>query len=208
MTSSIKKDLAVALLNIGAIKFGQFRLKLHEKNPDAPLSPMYIDLRVLRSFPDALDSAVEVYKELIDGLEFDCYADVPTAATPTVAVLSHLTRVPMITPRKDDKSYGSGQRIDGSFKAGQCAIAIDDLITHAESKLEAISVLEENGLKVRDLAVLIDREQGGVRELEKRGYKCHAAFGLKGLLDFYLDEGKIDQDLYDRTVQYMAQDPG
>jgi hypothetical protein len=44
-----REQLAVELLNIGAIKFGNFRLKLHEKNPDAPLSPIYIDLRLLRS---------------------------------------------------------------------------------------------------------------------------------------------------------------
>ncbi len=44
-----QKELADALFNIGAIKFGAFRLKLHEKNPTAPLSPIYVNLRDLRS---------------------------------------------------------------------------------------------------------------------------------------------------------------
>ncbi len=39
-------------------------------------------------------------------------------------------------------------------------LAIDDVVSHAESKLEAIRVLEANGLVVRDVAVLVDREQG------------------------------------------------
>ena len=53
-----QRAFADGLLASGAVKFGAFRLKLHETQPDAPLSPMYVDLRVLRSFPDALDATV------------------------------------------------------------------------------------------------------------------------------------------------------
>ena len=203
MLTETRKALAFRLFDIGAIKFGQLRLKLHEKNPNAPLSPIYIDLRILRSFPEAMDSAVEVYKELAGGLKFDCYADVPTAATPIVAILSHETRVPMISPRKEEKKYGTKRPIDGVINEGQVALLVDDLVTLADSKLEAISVLEENNLKVLDILVLVDREQGGVQELEKRGYSCHIAFKLKGLLKFYRDLGKISQEEYKRTVAYL-----
>ena len=89
-----QQAFADALLATGAVKFGAFRLKLHEKQPDAPLSPIYVDLRTLRSFPDALDDAVVTLVEMIAAreLSFDLYADVPQAATPLVAVLSHVTR--------------------------------------------------------------------------------------------------------------------
>ena len=102
-----QRAFADALLTSGAVKFGAFRLKLHETQPDAPLSPIYVDLRVLRSFPDALDTAVAALAEMIDAreLRFTRYADIPMAATPLVAVLSHLTRVPMITPR-EAKTHG------------------------------------------------------------------------------------------------------
>jgi len=203
MLTEAKKKLALGLFDIGAIKFGAFRLKLHEKNPDAPLSPIYIDLRVLRSFPEVMDSAIEVYKELTSGLKFDCYADVPTAATPIVAILSHDTRIPMISPRKEEKKHGIKRPIDGAFKEEQVALLVDDLITLADSKLEAISVLEENNLKVHDVVVLVDREQGGVQELEKRGYTCHVVFKLKELLTFYLEMAKISQDEYQRTITYL-----
>src|SRR6478752_3977552 len=97
-----QQAFADALLTSGAVKFGAFRLKLHETQPDAPLSPIYVDLRTLRSFPDALDAAVAALAEMIQarGLTFTRYADVPQAATPLVAVLMHLTRIPMITPRE------------------------------------------------------------------------------------------------------------
>ena len=40
--------LAQLLFKVGAIKFGAFKLKLHEKDPDAPLSPIYLNLRTDR----------------------------------------------------------------------------------------------------------------------------------------------------------------
>lgn len=107
--------LPQGLLDIGAIKFGAFRLKLHEKTQDAPLSPIYINLRILRAFPEVMDSAIEVYEELTSGLKFDCYADVPTAATPIVAILLHETRILMISPRREEKKHGIKRPIDGAF---------------------------------------------------------------------------------------------
>jgi orotate phosphoribosyltransferase len=203
MISDQKLKLASQLLNIGAIKFGNFRLKLHEKNPDAPLSPIYIDLRLLRSFPEVIDSAVDVYRDLSNDFVFDVYADVPTAATPIVAILSHVTRIPMISPRKDEKRHGTTAPIDGIFAPGQRVLLIDDLITNAGSKLETISVLEDNRLIVSGVVVLIDREQGGVPQLERNGYSCRVAFRLTELLEFYSRTGLISQDDYRRTMDYL-----
>ena len=179
MFSKARGKLAEQLFDVGAVKFGAFRLKLHERKPDAPLSPIYIDLRLLRSFPSAMDSAIEVYLELITGLKFDFLADVPTAATPIAAILSHRMKVPMVSPRKDEKAHGITRKINGAFEKGQTALLIDDLITQAESKLEAISTLEANGLVVKDVVVLVDREQGGAEQLEVAGYKFYCAFRYK-----------------------------
>jgi orotate phosphoribosyltransferase len=203
MLSKSREQLAVGLLEIGAIKFGNFKLKLHEKNPDAPLSPIYIDLRLLRSFPDVIDSAVAVYRDLSKNFLFDVYADVPTAATPIVAILSHATRIPMISPRKEEKKHGTTAPIDGVFTPGQKVLLIDDLITNAASKVEAISVLEENGLMISGVAVLIDREQGGIAELEKNGFRCQSAFRLTELLEFYFGKGLISKDNYQHTRDYL-----
>lgn len=203
MMDEKKKMLALGLFGIGAIKFGKFKLKLHEENPAAPLSPIYVDLRIMRSFPNVMDSTVNVYKDLSYGLKFDLYADVPTAATPVVAVLSHETRIPMISPRKSEKKHGTRSQIDGVFIEKQIVLLVDDLITRADSKLETISVLEESDLIVRDVLVLVDREQGGTQELAKRGYVLHSAFGLKELLRFYLDNSKISENEYEQTILYL-----
>jgi uridine monophosphate synthetase len=200
-----QRAFADALLAAGAVKFGAFRLKLHETQPDAPLSPIYLDLRVLQSFPEALDAAVEALRELIarDGLQFSRYAGIPMAATPLAAVLSHVTRVPMITPR-EAKTHGAGGTINGAYTPGETVLAIDDVVSHAESKLEAIRVLEAAGLVVRDVAVLVDREQGGSQQLAVAGYMLHAALRLSQLLEYWRASGGIDEATYQRVRAYLV----
>lgn len=199
----LKEKLAAAIYDIGAVKFGKFKLKLHENNPDAPLSPIYIDLRIIRSFPEVMGQTIEVFKELISGEKFDLLADVPTAATPFTAILAYELKLPMVSPRQDVKSHGTKRKIEGVFQKGQTVLLIDDLITNAESKLESIAILEAAGLIVKTLAVLIDREQGGFELLASRGYKCTCAFGLRELLDFLLRLHKIDRPKYDETISYL-----
>ena len=200
-----QRAFADALLAVGAVKFGAFRLKLHETRPDAPLSPIYVDLRTLQSFPDALDAAALALAELIerDNLQFTRYAGIPMAATPLVAVLSHLTRVPMITPR-EEKSHGAGGTINGVFTPGETVLAIDDVVSHADSKLEAIRVLEGNGLVVGDVAVLVDREQGGPEQLAAAGYQLHAAVRISQLLDYWHATDGIDGETYGKVSAYFA----
>lgn len=195
--------LAQALVDAGAIQFGAFRLKLHEERPDAPLSPIYINLRLLRSHPDQMDVAVAAYRALLRDCEFDVLADVPMAATPFVAIISHLTRMPMITPRQP-KTHGSGASIDGAYRPGQTAVVIDDLVTKADSKLEAVRVLEAEGLRVRDVVVLVDREQGGREQLTAAGYTLRAAVRFTELMDIYRRTGVVDDAMFARIGDYMA----
>jgi orotate phosphoribosyltransferase len=203
--TELQQAFADSLLTTHAVKFGEFRLKLHEKQPDAPLSPIYIDLRVLQSYPDALDAAVAALAELIQalGLTYSCYAGIPLAATPLVTLLSHKTRVPMITPR-EAKTHGTFENVNGVFKPGETALVIDDVVSRADSKLEAIAVLEGNGLVVKDVVVLVDREQGGSVQLAAAGYRLHAVVQLSQLLSYWHGTKALDQAAYQRVVDYLG----
>ncbi|MCX6013230.1 MAG: hypothetical protein NTV30_07465 [Chloroflexi bacterium] len=197
------EKLALMLFETQAVKFGAFRLKIHDTQPDAPLSPIYIDLRLMRSFPEVMAQAIEVYRELISNLKYDLIADLPTSATPTVAILTYLNKVPMISPRKDEKSHGLGRKIDGVFKKGQTVLLVDDLITHAESKFEGIKVLEEHGLIVKDIVVLIDREQGGAEQLKRAGYYCNSAMKIIDLLKYYVEQKRLTAQECNRIIEYI-----
>lgn len=201
---SEKNALALALFDAGVIKFGAFKLKLHEKQPDAPLSPVYIDLRIIRSIPALLADVAEVLnKEAIkNGIEFELMADIPTAATPIVTLMSSFSGKPMISP-KISKMHGLSGDIDGIYEPGEKVLLVDDLVTTADSKIEVVEVFEKNRLIVKNVLVLVDREQGGKEALLQAGYRLHSVFKFNDMLKLYLSEGKIDQVKYDETVSYL-----
>jgi uridine monophosphate synthetase len=199
----LSAKVAIELLEAGIVKFGAFKLKLHDLNPTAPLSPFYINLRIVRSFPRLLDAVTDVYAQLLSSFQFDVLADVPTAVTPIVAVLSYKSGIPMISPRLDEKTHGIANEIDGAYSPGQKVVILDDVITLAESKLRAVEVLEKCGLMVQGIVVLIDRAQGGVEEMRRRGYNCSYAFTINELLACFLEAGKLDQDTYNRCADYL-----
>ncbi len=101
--------LALTLHDIGAIQFGRFRLHSGRE------SRIYIDLRVLVSFPDALRQATAAYRTVLDGLPFDLLVATPLAGLPIGTALCLDMDRPLIYPRKTAKSYGTGKNIEGRY---------------------------------------------------------------------------------------------
>ncbi|MFH1106509.1 MAG: orotate phosphoribosyltransferase [Candidatus Micrarchaeota archaeon] len=179
------KKLEILLHDIGAVKFGDFTLKSGMK------SPVYLDLRLLASHPDVLRAAAHEIALLLKSIEFDVIAAVPYAAIPIGTAVSLETGKPLVYSRKEPKDYGTRKAVEGDFRAGQTAVLLDDLVTTAKSKFEAVTPLKAAGLQVRDVVVLIDREQGGGDELAKAGLRLHAVLSLSGMLSTLREDGRI-----------------
>lgn len=192
-----KEELALKLSEIGAIKFGLFTLKSGLK------SPIYVDLRVLVSYPNALRMVGKQLAEKAEKLKFDCIAGIPFAAISIATAVSLEKNWRMIFPRKDVKDYGTKALVEGKFSAGETVLVIDDLITNGASKFEAISPLEKSGLKVKDILVIIDREQGGEAELAKNKLKLHSIFTVSEVLEILNKNKKIESALYKSTKEYF-----
>ncbi|MEM4256862.1 MAG: orotate phosphoribosyltransferase [Candidatus Diapherotrites archaeon] len=194
-----KEELAIKLQEIGAIKFGLFTLKSGLK------SPIYIDLRLLVSYPQVLKMVAKQLNKAAHEIKFDCIAGIPFAAISIATALSLEGNYRAIFPRKDVKDYGTKAMVEGKFSQGEVVLVIDDLITTGESKFEAIAPLEKVGLKVKDILVLIDREQGGSEELAKSGIKLHSVFKITELIEILYRHGKMDEAHYETTKKYFKE---
>jgi len=190
--------LALTLHDIGAIQFGRFRLHSGRE------SRIYIDLRVLVSFPDALRQATAAYRTVLDGLPFDLLVATPLAGLPIGTALCLDMDRPLIYPRKTAKSYGTGKNIEGRYAIGQTAVVIDDLITSGDSVMETIATVKAAGLKVHDAVVLIDREQGGRAALEEQGYHVHAVTTMRELLDTLHEHGRLSRGQLDEVLASLG----
>lgn len=71
--------------------------------------------------------------------------------------------------RKEAKGYGTGQRIEGNFRAGDEVVVVEDVITTGGSAGQAIAAVEGAGGRVIGVLAVVDREQGGAELLAKDG---------------------------------------
>lgn len=170
------EQLLTTFFHIGAIKFGSYVLK------SGMTSPIYVDLRSIVSYPDLLKEITDLIWSRISHLQADCLCGVPYTALPIAAALSITYRIPMILKRKEAKDYGTKRWVEGAFKPGDRCVVIDDILTTGTSILETIYALEQEGLHVNDVLILIDREQGGKKILESKGYQVQALFKLKEMV--------------------------
>ncbi len=192
-------SIADRLLQAGCVKFGSFTLK------SGLVSPIYIDLRKIISYPKLLEQIGAAYLPLLKGLRFDRIAGLPYAAIPIATAISLQGNYPMIYPRKEAKAYGTKAEIEGEYRAGEMVVVIDDLATTGGSKFEAIEKLTGAGLFVKDVVVLVDRQSGAKESLRQAGYVMHAVMAITQLLDYWEKTAKVEKDKIEETRNFLKQ---
>jgi len=156
-------ELVDELYKIGCFKFGSFKLK------SGMVTPFYIDLRLLISYPDLLQKIAEALWNKMESLAFDRICGVPYNALPLATAISLKHHIPMLLKRKEQKDYGTKKQIEGLFHEGETCVIVEDVIVSGKSILETIEPIEDSGLKVEHVFVIVDRQQGGKQILEKQG---------------------------------------
>ena len=163
----MKTELGKILNRIGALKFGSFKLTSGE------MSPYYLDLRIVPSFPDAFRRIIDLYIELIrNDIGVDCFdriAGIPTAGISIASIVAYLLKKPFVYVRTAERQHGRGRRVEGIMLPGNRVLLIDDLITKGGSILKSAEAVRTEGGVVTDAVVLMDREENGKQNLAKDG---------------------------------------
>jgi len=188
---TIKVEICKILNKIGALKFGAFKLT------SGKISPYYIDLRIIPSFPDAFQKICNLQaafiKEEIGLKSFDRIAGIPIAGIPFASLIAYNLKKPFLYIRKGVRLHGRKRRIEGILTPGDRVLLIDDLITTGLSLTEAKKAIEAEGGVTTDAVVLLDREEKGKEKLHKNGIKLYALLKMSEIANRLYEIGAIDE---------------
>ena len=214
-----KEIFALALFNAGAIQFGEFELKMHEQHPEAPHSPIYLNLRIPPKGKLTDELVAEIGNQLFSfvfsgsrNLKFKRIVGLPKAGDPLAEAFinaSH-TVLPWKYLLNLQKEETEGKRrilseIKSDYQSGQIVLIIDDLITGADTKIEGVEALRANKLVVNDCVVLVDREQGGAKQLAEYGVQLHALYTMTELLNIYVENSCITKEMQQKVAGYQKE---
>ena len=188
-------DFCRVLVKTGALKFGLFTLS------GGKLSPYYLDLRILPSFPDAFQKSVELLVEnarKIVGV--DKIAGIPTGGLPWASVLAFSLSKPLVYTRKDVKTHGRERKVEGVLAPGDRVLLIDDVITTGKNTTTALQSLRGEGGVVEHALVLLDREEGGKSHLEASGVELHSVVRISEVAQKLLDMDAITKTQYEELT--------
>ena len=195
-------EIAGALYRSGCLKFGIFHIK------SGAVSPYYIDLTRLLSSPKDLcilvDIAADKIRQLGAKSRIDKLAAIELKGALILPSIACRTNLPCTVVRKEEKVYGAPGRIAGAeVVGGERILFFDDVISEGLSKLEGIKPLEQFGARVEDILVVVDREQHGIENLERLGYRVHALAKVTEIVDRLLRNSKISKEQADAVFNYV-----
>lgn len=206
------KRLALDIFDKGLILTdGPFEFKLHEQHPDAPRSPIKVNLR----FPPKgaltwrlVERITAVLYQLVckQQIQYDCVIGIPKAGDPFAQIFSKMASVPLLTLEKEETERGRKVLpiLQGDYQKGWRVLIIDDTVVMADSKFEAVSAVKSNGLIVAAIVILVDWQHGGKDDLEKAGSRVVSRFQMSELLSLYLQKGRFSPEKYRQVVDYLT----
>jgi len=175
------KDQLRALLQEKSVCHGEFTLASGAK------SDFYIDARVTTFDPCGacligdvgwalLKQTVATLNKNVNAIGGLTLGADPIALSIGIAARRENSPLQVFTVRKAVKEHGRQKRIEGNFAPGDSVVIVDDVITTGGSTIQAIDAIEEAGGHVAFVLVLVDRQEGGRENIEKRGPKVVSIF--------------------------------
>ncbi len=191
--TNTSEQVAKILLNLNAVSL----------NPEKPfkydsgiLSPVYIDNRILISYPKERQIIRDLYIDAIKstGEQFDLIAATATAGIPHAAWIADKLNLPMVFVRGKVKDHGKKNRVEGVVQKGAKTAVIEDLISTGESAIETAIAVRQAGGRVSYIFAIITYEMEKSKEnFEKNKLKLIPLITFEDVLKMAQDLGQISK---------------
>jgi orotate phosphoribosyltransferase len=189
LTNAQAREQLLLLLRKKSVMFGDFLLASGAR------STFYIDCRLTTFDPRGAWLTGQVMYELIRSHQSAHPCDITAVggltmgADPVALAIGMHSYVSnpaapfqVFSVRKTPKSHGQTKLVEGNFKSGDSVVVLDDVITRGESTMAAINAIIKEGGKIAFIASLVDRQEGGRKNIEALGYRVVSAYTRDDLL--------------------------
>jgi orotate phosphoribosyltransferase len=149
-------------------------------------SDYYVDMRRVTLAGAVAPVIGRVMRALVADWDFEAVGGLTLGADPVATAMLHAAaatgeRLDAFVVRKEGKSHGLQQRIEGPAVAGRRVLAVEDTSTTGASVLTAVDALREAGADVIGVAVIVDRNTGAAEAVEAAGLPYRAAVAAHDL---------------------------
>jgi uridine monophosphate synthetase len=216
VTSNAPDPLLDALWERGLILLGDRVMEEY-----ALQTPIFIDLR--HKLYDDIGLLSEIgaalHRKLVQILALEGNRDrrqqvigIPDTATPlalATAMAARSTTTPLIYSqmRKQPAAYPGGEwglsSYMGTRDPSREITLIDDVMASGRTKLWAMEELKKDGLEIKRILVVVDREQGGDEILADKGLPTHSLYRASEMIAYYRDTGKADAETARRALDHL-----
>lgn len=154
---------------------GEFTLSSGKK------SDVFINLKPTMLDPEGLNLIADQVLEKLKDHDAEFIGGILMGAAPvllSVVQKSYFTPRPLrgFWVRKERKSHGMQQMIDGDPEKGDKIIVVDDVTTTGESLLKAVDAMRSQGCDIVGVLTIVDRCEGAVERVKESGYDLISIF--------------------------------
>ncbi len=161
-----KRDLAKILVE-NSYRKGDFVLSSGRR------SSFYFDCKRTTHFAPAMPLIGRVFLDAFKPSVPRCVGGLTTGADPiALAIAQYSLSVHGMQPinsfivRKERKEHGTMNWVDGCVSPHDSIAVVDDVVTSGGSVIRAVKRCLEEGLQILHVAVLVDREEGGLQKIQ------------------------------------------
>ena len=164
-----------------SIRFGDFTLTSGAK------SKYYADVRQTSLHPEGALLIATLLDPILAEYGVKAVGGLTLGADPIVGAMIAWTQLQGrglmgFLVRKEQKSHGTANRIEGPFDRSLPAAIVDDVITKGGSALAAYDAVKEAGGDVRVVACVVDRGEGGAEQFAELGVPFRSIFTIREFL--------------------------
>lgn len=204
-TEIVANKVASILFDIGAVLFSRnkpFRFD------SGILSPVYVDLRLLLSYPKERKYIINRLTELVKQIGLpDVIGGVAISGIPHAAWISENLNLPMIFIREKPKDHGRGNQVEGVLKRSQRVLIIEELVSTASSSIVAIDAVRKLGGKVTDqIAIYTHDLKKANQNFKKSKVKFHYLTSTMDVAKVAAKKGSLKSEQID-LIKEWVKDP-